>query len=387
VPPTEYKADGGEHISDYLPSNRRLDSVKWPFLWWPPMALRGIVSVWVGVAVIWHSAHAHADAAEVEALIAKGNELRRAGTPGPALPYFQKAYELARSPRTSGQLGLAELAAGYPVDAVDHLESALQSPNDPGIVKYRKMLTDALTLARSQIGNLAVDGAPAGAEVVVDGRVVGVLPLSAPVRLAARDVEVVVRSPGYEPLKRLVSIAGGQRQALTINLEKIEKPAELPPPPQAARPPIAPMPTPAAPAPLVVEQHAGADHGSRASGSALRTAAWLVGGGAVVALGAGAALNLASRSNSSDFDSSCVNMNGIHMAADHGLTPDECVDRYDAWKADRKWSIASYALGGALAITSGVLFWASRPTSSSTAGHAHVACSATPRGLACEGVF
>ena len=95
------------------------------------MVLRRIVSVWAGVAIIWHTAPARAEAAAVEALIAKGNELRRAGTPGPALPYFQKAYELARTPRTTGQLGLAELAAGYPVEAEEHLAAALQSPSDP----------------------------------------------------------------------------------------------------------------------------------------------------------------------------------------------------------------------------------------------------------------
>src|SRR5204862_2614481 len=61
---------------------RDLDSVHGRFLWSPAMGLRGIISVWVGVAIAWHSSHARADAAEVEALIAKGNELRRAGTAG-----------------------------------------------------------------------------------------------------------------------------------------------------------------------------------------------------------------------------------------------------------------------------------------------------------------
>src|SRR6188768_3329168 len=124
------------------------------------MALRVSLAVCIGlgVAVIAAQAHAQAEPAEVEALIAKGNELRRAGTPGPALPYFQKAYELARTPRTTGQLGLAELAAGYPVEAEVHLVTALESPNDPGIVKYRQMLRDALTMARLQIGELSVQG-------------------------------------------------------------------------------------------------------------------------------------------------------------------------------------------------------------------------------------
>src|SRR6266536_6165717 len=122
------------------------------------MMSRGVVGVLTSVAIIWPSAQARGDAAEVEALIAKGNELRRAGTQGPALPYFQKAYDLARTPRTTGQLGLAELAAGYPVEAAQHLAAALKSPNDPSIVKYRKMLTDALAAARAQIGELAVQG-------------------------------------------------------------------------------------------------------------------------------------------------------------------------------------------------------------------------------------
>src|SRR3954463_10100372 len=125
------------------------------------MVLRGLVVVSLAAAISSESRPACADAAEVEALIAKGNELRRAGTPGPALPYFQKAYELARTPRTTGQLGLAELAAGYPVEAEEHLSTALQSPNDSSIIKYRKMLTDALATARSQIGELIIDGTPA----------------------------------------------------------------------------------------------------------------------------------------------------------------------------------------------------------------------------------
>ena len=104
--------------------------------------------------------------------------------------------------------------------------AALQAPDDPSIVKYRKLLTDALTSARSQIGELALEGSPAGAEVVVDGRPLGVLPLSAPIKLAARSTEVVVRAPGYQQRREAVPIVGGQRHALTINLEKIKKPLE-----------------------------------------------------------------------------------------------------------------------------------------------------------------
>src|SRR3954464_1791485 len=126
------------------------------------MFWRALVALWIAVMVASESGPARADAAEVEALIAKGNELRRAGTPGPALPYFQKAYELARTPRTTGQLGLAELAAGYPVESEAHLSAALASPNDPSIVKYRQILAGAPPMGAGQIGGPAPQSQPPG---------------------------------------------------------------------------------------------------------------------------------------------------------------------------------------------------------------------------------
>jgi len=325
------------------------------------MALRGLVTVWLGIAIICQSAQARADAAEVEALIAKGNELRRAGTPGPALPYFQKAYELARTPRTTGQLGLAELAAGYPVEAADHLAAALQSPDDPSIVKYKQMLADALKLARSQIGDLAVDGSPAGAEVVVDGHAVGVLPLASPMKLAARNAEVIVRAPGYAPRREVVSIAGGQRRQLTVTLEKIDRPATVAPAvtPAAAlpTPASAAVPTPATSSPVLFDEHGGAG----ASHSGLRTAAWICGGAAVLAVGTGVGLNVAARSHIDDSDDS-------------------------TFLSDRRRSIVGYVSGAALAVTSGVLFWISRPSAPASTA-AHLTCMPTLDGLACQGVF
>jgi hypothetical protein len=309
--------------------------------------------------------------------------------PGWALPTEQRREtpQLARTPRTAGQLGLAELAAGYPVDAEGHLAAALQTPDDPSIAKYRKILTDALATARSQIGELSVDGNPVGAEVTVDGRAVGVLPLSAPLKLAARSAEVVVRAPGYEQHKELVPIAGGQRRALTVSLEKIAKPPEatstITP---VAEPPSAPVATPTASASVAIEQPSGRESESSSSTSALRTVAWVTGGAAVVAAGAGVALNLAARSNRDDFNGSCVNMNGIHVVG-QSLTQAECEARADAWQSDRRWSIAGYVSGTALAVTSGILFWMSRPTSPASDARAQVTCTPTPTGLSCQGLF
>jgi hypothetical protein len=273
------------------------------------------------------------------------------------------------------------------------LAAALQTPDDPSIVKYRQMLTDSLTMARSQIGELAIEGNPAGAEVVVDGRAVGMLPLSASVKLAAREAEVIVRAPGYAARRQLVKITGGQRQALTIDLEKIEKPAEAPPAvAPAAVSPSAPVGTsttsamPVAPASLVVDERTKRDGGSSGSTSTLRTAAWVVGAGAIVAAAAGVAFNLTARSNSADFNGSCVNMDGIHMVPGQPLSQGECEARADAWQSDRRWSIAGYVTGAVFAVTSGILFWISQPKSPRN-DRAQLRCTPTLAGLSCQGLF
>ncbi len=344
------------------------------------MAFRGAVSIWIVIVISSHSRGARADAAEVEALIAKGNELRRAGTPGPALPYFQKAYELARTPRTTAQLGLGELAAGYPVEAAEHLAAALRSPNDPAIVKYRQMLTDALTMARSQIGELAIEGGPAGAEVVIDGRTIGALPSI--MKVPARAIEVVVRAPGFAEHHEVVPIVGGQRHELTVRLQKVEKRAQPTPFATGPSPPSpALVAVPATVAPVVE----GGGRGT--SGSNLRTAGWIVGIGSLAAAGAGILLNLAANTKAADFDTSCAGSptNGIMSAS--GVTVGECQDRYDSWQSYRRWSIGGYVTGASLAVTSTVLFFASRAPSPTTGAHAQLTCAPAPNGLSCRGTF
>jgi hypothetical protein len=344
----------------------------------PRMVLRGFVAVMVLVAIVWNATPARADAAEVEALIAKGNELRRAGKPGPALPYFQKAYELAHTPRTTGQLGLAELAAGYPVEAADHLATALESPNDPSISKYRQMLADALSMARGQIGELAVQGSPPGAEVIVDGRSAGALPLAATIKVPAHNTEVVVRAPGYAERRQFVSVAGGHRHEVAIDLPRIEQPAQ-PSPTVTVSPSAAttPAPEPLPSASVATEQRAPDTAPGR---SGLRTAAWVVGGAAVVAAGTGLVLHLAALSNSASFNGSpCPEMEGP-------LSPD-CQTVYDAWQSEKRWSVVGYVAGGALAVTSAVLFWTARSPSTNATTHARVECAPSPTGIACRGAF
>jgi tetratricopeptide (TPR) repeat protein len=85
-----------------------------------------------------------ADSAEAEALISQGVELRQQGRDEKALPLFQKAYGLVPSPRTAGQLGFAEMAVGYWLDAKQHLNEALETPDHPWVKKNHDTINQAL---------------------------------------------------------------------------------------------------------------------------------------------------------------------------------------------------------------------------------------------------
>jgi hypothetical protein len=352
------------------------------------MSLRVLVAAAVVVGTVSQPRPARADAAEVETLLAKGNQLRREGKPGSALPYFQKAYELARTPRTTGQLGLAELAAGYPVEAAEHLSTALDAPNDPSIKRYEQMLKGALTMARAQVGELAISGSPAGAEVIVNGRPVGTLPLTTTIKLAASNSEVIVRAPGHIERRDHIRIAGGQRYDLTFNLERFARDAEPPKP-------VAPVVTVAGntpPPPPVATAHAAAAGNETPSAAqnanqGLRTTAWITGGAAVAALGAGVALNLWAISKRKDFDAACEIDSGMIVPVGTMLTPDQCQDRYDAFSSPRRWSIVGYVSAATLAATSGVFFWMSHSPSSDSPSQAHFTCAPTLNGLSCRTLF
>jgi hypothetical protein len=164
---------------------------------------------------------AQSESAETEALIRQGVALRMKKQDERALPLFQQAYDRARTPRTAGQLGLAEMALGYWTDAERHLVEALESPDHPWIAKNRATLDGTLAQARAQIGELVVTGSPAGASVTVNGRDAGRLPLVSALRVNKGVVEVQVRAPGYVDGTRRTRVSGLERQSVSLTLERI----------------------------------------------------------------------------------------------------------------------------------------------------------------------
>src|SRR5262245_47316503 len=169
------------------------------------------------------------DSAEAEALIRQGVELRAQKKDERALPLFEKAYQLSRTPRTAGQLGLVEMALGYFVDAEKYLSEAVAAPDHPWVAKNLATLKAQLATAKSQIGELYIVGDPNGAEVLVNGKAVGRLPLSTPIRLDKGRAEVQVRAPGYVATTDTLTMVGGKREDRSYRLQR-EAVAVAPPP-------------------------------------------------------------------------------------------------------------------------------------------------------------
>jgi hypothetical protein len=187
--------------------------------WFTLLLLTTICALAVAGPLVERPAKA-AEPAEIENLIRQGVELRQKNKDQAALPFFQRAYDLERSPRTAAQLGLVELSLGYAIAAERHLAEALSSPHHLWVTRNRPQLEVALTEAQKAIAKVIVTGNPRGAEVVVNGQLVGTLPLTEAVAVPEGTVQILVRGPGFEPNAQTLKIPGGSSQSIEVSLKR-----------------------------------------------------------------------------------------------------------------------------------------------------------------------
>ena len=356
----------------------------------------------------WNAPPARAgDSAEAESLIRQGVELRAQKKDERALPLFEKAYQLSRTPRTAGQLGLVEMALGYFVDAEKYLAEAVASPDHPWVAKNLATLKAQLATAKSQIGELYVIGEPNGAEVLVNGKVVGRLPLSTPIRLDKGRAEVQVRAPGHVATTDTVTMVGGKREDRSYRLQR--EAVAIAPPPAPVQPvqPAMPKPVESTPPPAVpaATPPPAADTGAPAASitatpapdqggepSSLRPIAWGLGIGAGAALIFGAVEGLIAIKKKNEFND--------HMGPDPsdpfgaGRILDcgtdalnaACEDIKKSHESARTLSIVGFVAGGVLAGGAAVLWVLSSPKERAAGSTSALACVPDfgTRGVACR---
>lgn len=190
-------------------------------------------------------------AAESDALIFQGIQMRKEGRDLDALPLFQKAAKLQPTPRAVAQLGTCEQAAGLWVKSEGHLQQALKQGQDPWIRKNEVALREALAHVQDRIGSVEIWGTPAGAKVSIDGEVVGTLPVSGLVRTAEGRRVVSIEAPGFLPEKRAIEVRPTELKREHVVLASLGAPPPVEAPPiregttveqPISSPPVAPIP-------------------------------------------------------------------------------------------------------------------------------------------------
>jgi hypothetical protein len=160
-------------------------------------------------------------------LIAQALAYRRAGNDAAALPLLQRAYARGRTPRAAAQLGFVEQALGVWVAAEVHLFEALTARRDPWVRRNVQLIEESLSMAHDHVGLVRVDVDVPGADVLIDGALVGRSPLPAGVRVAIGPRRIEVRAAGFRSHVEMAAVTAGKTASLIVHLQRA---VPLPPP-------------------------------------------------------------------------------------------------------------------------------------------------------------
>jgi tetratricopeptide (TPR) repeat protein len=147
---------------------------------------------------------------------------------------FQKAYELWPDYKVLYNIGRVRLALGQPVEVVDAFEAYLVQGAKELTDERREEVKRALEEQRARIATISVQTA-AGADVRLDGRLLGPAPLPGPLRLAAGRHTVEAILPDRPSELRELELQGGS--TLEVVLTFPPRPELAAPAPAAPRAP------------------------------------------------------------------------------------------------------------------------------------------------------
>jgi hypothetical protein len=161
------------------------------------------------------------ESAEVEAILKRGIQLRRDGQDEAALAVFQEAEAQApNSVRVLLHVATAAQAASKWLLADEYLRRADSHNTDPYYIKYRNEIDEVKSATAARVGHFRAVGEPSGAEVILNGQVVGTLPMENPKTLEAGTYVLEVNKPGFYRLRRPIAVPGGVLTRETVELNE-----------------------------------------------------------------------------------------------------------------------------------------------------------------------
>jgi hypothetical protein len=147
---------------------------------------------------------------------------------------LREAWEVFKNPWYMCDLGGVYMDMGRVSEAAQSLSACLRlmKPKDQKFV--RPKVERALKDARSKVGVLTVDANVPDAEVFVDGKATGKLPLEDPIFLDPGSHEVEVKAPGYLSDIRMAVLTAGTSLRIRMRLDPMR--VEVAPPAQERAP-------------------------------------------------------------------------------------------------------------------------------------------------------
>jgi hypothetical protein len=279
--------------------------------------------------------------AKAQALLKEGAQHYERAEFADAREKFDQAYAAFPSPKLLFNIGQASRELGRPVDAVEAFEKFLAQATDapPEMTSEAKRSVAELL---PRIGKLLIDCGISNAEITVDGKKVGLSPISDLVRVAPGNHQVTVTHEGMTPAIENVTVAAGTVQTVVLRLRAlVEVPAAALPAPVIAAVPAPILDVKAAEAP----KQPVADEGWWLG----RKWTWVAAGSAVVLAGGAAVAGLAMKSKFDQLTKSC----GSASASTTDCTAG------DISALDTRKNIANvlWGVSAAAAVTAGVLFF------------------------------
>ncbi len=168
-----------------------------------------------------------ADKAKARVLFKQGIGKFDEGYYQAALSLFTKALALYPNPKIHTRIALCHKWLGNNLKALEHYEMFLKAvpkmPDKPrDRVLYIKVKTEVKNL-RSLISQLQIDiPGPSGAEVRINGKLLGTAPLSRLIRLKPGAVNITTIAKGFYTFKRDLKLFPSQTQAVKIKMIKIK---------------------------------------------------------------------------------------------------------------------------------------------------------------------
>lgn len=279
----------------------------------------------------------------------QGNELLRSHRYAEAVERYHASLQEEQSAKAWLNLSIALHQLNRNAEAAAALTRYLEAPDkNPEKLEFAQAL---LARVNAQLASIRVETRPAGAEVTIDGRRVGVTPLSSPIRLDPGTHAVRAQRSSRTAAETIDVVAGDSRQVvLRLNTHELDLSPERAP---QAGAPLEPRPVPAERAEPLQGQ---------------RLWAVIAGGVGLASLGVGSFFGVKAANRWQEAQDKCPR--------------DRCVDREDVGLADdvrrsARLATAGFVVSGA-ALTLGAGLWLTAPRAEPRGARPHLGAAVLP---------